>query len=294
MNINHMKAFIEVAKSGGFQLAADRLHITQSTVSARIKVLETQLGRQLFVRKREGCELTVAGRHFHRFAYTAVRAWEQARQEVALPEELNAVVTLGVQMNHWERIAPAWVDTMQLRAPDVGTRVVADYSENLLTDLSDGLIDLAITYIPRQQAGLACELLMEDQLVLASTAPRKVTKHWQQDYVFVDWGAEFRAAHSLAYPETRAPRLSVGMSMIGLDYILKYGGAGYFSARTIEPLLKTGQLHLIEKAPTFQRPVYLLHPLVAIDAELLEVAKKGLKDVVKDKVNQSSGSDDDI
>lgn len=280
MNINHMKAFLEVAKSGGFQLAADRLHITQSTVSARIKVLETQLNRQLFVRKREGCELTVAGRHFHRFAHAAVRAWEQARQEVALPEELNAVVTLGVQMNHWERIAPAWVETMQARAADVGTRVVADYSENLLADLSDGLIDLAMTYIPRQQPGLACELLMEDTLVLVSTTPRKVTKHWQPDYVFVDWGPEFRAAHSLAYPETRAPRLSVGLSMIGLDYILKHGGSGYFSERAVEPLLEAGRLHLIEKAPTFPRPVYLLHPKEPIDAGVLDLAKGALKDVV--------------
>ncbi|MEX6502998.1 LysR family transcriptional regulator [Pseudomonas zhanjiangensis] len=287
MNINHMKAFLEVAKSGGFQLAADRLHVTQSTVSARIKVLETQLGRPLFVRKREGTELTVAGRHFHRFAHAAVRAWEQARQEVALPEALNAVVTLGVQMNHWERIAPAWVEQMQATAPHVGTRVVADYSENLLADLSDGLIDLAMTYIPRQQPGLSCELLMEDTLVLASTTPRKVSKQWQPDYVFVDWGAEFRAAHNLAYPETRAPRLSVGLSMIGLDYVLKHGGSGYFSERTIEPLLKEGRLHLIEKAPTFQRPVYLLHPKEPLDLELLTLAKGILKEVAAQDMDKS-------
>lgn len=280
MNINHMKAFLEVAKSGGFQLAADGLHITQSTVSARIKVLETQLGRQLFVRKRDGCEMTAAGRQFHRFAHVAVRAWEQARQEVALPEELNGVITLGVQMNHWERIAPAWVDTMQARAPDIGTRVVADYSENLLFDLNSGLIDFAMTYIPRQQPGLACELLMEDTLVLVSTTPRKVSKHWQPDYVFVDWGPEFRAAHNLAYPETRAPRLSVGLSMIGLDYVLKHGGSGYFSERTVGPLLEEGRIHLIEKAPTFQRPIYLLYPREPIDAELLNLAKDALKDVV--------------
>ncbi|UTW13059.1 LysR family transcriptional regulator [Marinobacterium rhizophilum] len=280
MNISHMRAFLEVATSGSFQLASERLHITQSTVSARIKVLESQLGQTLFLRKREGSELTLAGRQFMRFAHTAVRAWEQARQEVGLPEELSAMISLGIQMNLWDQITPAWIELMQEQHPHVGTRVTADYSASLLEQLSSGLIDLAITYIPRQQADLICEPLIDDQLILVSTEPRKVTRHWMPDYIYIDWGDEFRAAHNLAYPETRAPKLSVGLGMLGLDYILKFGGTAYFPARSVEALLQQGTLHRIDEAPTFQRPAYLIYPRVPSDAQLLETAISLLKHVV--------------
>ncbi|WP_027858182.1 LysR family transcriptional regulator [Marinobacterium jannaschii] len=285
MNINHMRAFLEVAKSGSFQLAAERLHITQSTVSSRIKVLETQLGSSLLIRKRDGSELTSAGRHFIRFAHTAVRAWEQARQEVGLPDELKSVISLGVQLNLWDRMAPPWIDRMQHKLPEIGTRVMMDYSENLLEAMSNGELDLAITFVPRQQAELVSEFLMEDTLVLVSTEPRKAVKHWMPDYVFVDWGAEFRAAHAQAYPETRAPKLSVGLGMVGLDYILRYGGCGYFPERSIESLINQGKLFYIEDAPKFQRPVYMAYPKEPVDMELLEIAIETLREVVSDDMS---------
>jgi DNA-binding transcriptional LysR family regulator len=89
MNIEHLRTFLEIAETGNFNRAAERLHVTQSTVSARIRTLEEQLDRSLFVRARNGAELTAAGRHFQRYALTTVRAWQQARQRIALPEGLR-------------------------------------------------------------------------------------------------------------------------------------------------------------------------------------------------------------
>ncbi|MDI3324783.1 LysR family transcriptional regulator [Pontibacterium granulatum] len=281
MNINHMKAFLEVARNGSFQTAAENLHITQSTVSARIKVLEDLLNTTLFHRKRDGSELTPAGKNFVRYATTAVRAWEQAKQEIALPEELEAMISLGVQLNLWQQITPAWIEQMQNNAPAIGTRVVMDYSDSLLAQLADGELDLALTYVKRQQAELHCELLMEDTLVLVATEPRGVQKGWVADYVFVDWGDEFREAHALAYPDTQAPRLSVGIGMVGLDYILNYGGAGYFPERMVERFVDQERLFYVDGAPTFSRPVYLAYPKDPINSELLEMALETLQQVVK-------------
>ena len=82
MNIEHIRTFLEIATTGNFHHAAERLHVTQSTVSARIKSLEDQLERAFFLRNRNGVSLTAAGHHCQRHAVSAVRAWEQARQEV--------------------------------------------------------------------------------------------------------------------------------------------------------------------------------------------------------------------
>lgn len=264
MNINHMRAFLEVARNGSFQVAADNLYVTQSTVSARIKVLEDQLSTQLFIRKRDGSELTAAGRNFIRYATTAVRAWEQAKHEISLPEALQAMISLGVQMNLWQRITPSWIEQMKTNSPEVGTRVVMDYSDSLHRQLADGELDLALTYVNRQQADLQTELLMEDTLVLAATAPRSVQSGWVEDYVFVDWGEEFREAHALAYPDTQAPRLSVGIGMVGLDYILNYGGAGYFPERMVDSLVQNERLFLVQDAPVFKRPFTSLTPKIRL------------------------------
>lgn len=291
MNINHMKAFLEVASNGNFQVAAENLYITQSTVSARIKVLEDQLNTQLFIRKRDGSELTNAGKNFIRYATSAVRAWEQAKLEVALPDELDGMIALGVQMNLWQQITPQWIERLKITAPEIGTRVVMDYSDSLLTQLSDGVLDLTLTYIPRQQANITSEKLLEDKLVLVSTYPRKVASGWVEDYVFVDWGAEFREEHKNAYPNTQAPRLSVGLGMVGLDYILKYGGAAYFPERMVEDLVKTEQLFYVEGAPKFSRPVYLSYHKESSNIEVnkhLEIAKKNLNEVIQYEYYQST------
>lgn len=281
MNINHMKAFLEVARHGSFQVAAENLYITQSSVSARIKVLEDQLNTILFLRKRDGSVLTATGRNFVRYATTAVRAWEQAKQEIALPEELEAMISLGVQLNLWQQITPVWIEQMQKNSPEVGTRVVMDYSDSLLRKLADGELDLALTYVNRQQAELRTELLMEDTLVLVATEQRKVRTDWVPDYVFVDWGDEFSDAHALAFPDTQAPRLSVGLGMVGLDYILNYGGAGYFPERMVDELVEKGRLFYVEYAPTFKRPVYLSYPKDPVDKTRLEMARIHLQQVLQ-------------
>jgi LysR family transcriptional regulator, flagellar master operon regulator len=52
MDIDRARTFLEIVHSGSFLRAADRLHVTQTTVSARIRTLEEELGRQLFIRNR--------------------------------------------------------------------------------------------------------------------------------------------------------------------------------------------------------------------------------------------------
>jgi len=283
MNINHMKAFLEVARHGNFQVAADNLYITQSTISARIKVLEEQLNTTLFYRKRDGSELTESGKNFVRYATTAVRAWEQAKQEVALPSELESTIALGVQLNLWQQITPAWIDAMKHSAPEFGTRVVMDYSDSLLSQLINGELDLALTYVSRQQSELRTDFLMEDTLILVSTTKRDVRTDWVEDYVFVDWGEEFRKDHSIAYPDAKAPRLSVGLGMVGLDYILNYGGAGYFPIRMVDNMIAAGNLFPVDGAAQFKRPVYLSYLKDPLNPDRLSMAQRSLKFVVADK-----------
>lgn len=73
MDIELARTFLAVVETGSFVGAADRVHVTQSTVSMRIRSLEEQLGKPLFERGKTGASLTPAGVQFQRHALALVR-----------------------------------------------------------------------------------------------------------------------------------------------------------------------------------------------------------------------------
>jgi len=84
MDTELARTFLVVVATGSFVDAAQRLHVTQSTVSTRIQRLEEILGAELFVRNKSGTTLTSAGRQFQRHAALLTRTVELARQEIGI------------------------------------------------------------------------------------------------------------------------------------------------------------------------------------------------------------------
>ncbi|QGG80412.1 LysR family transcriptional regulator [Litorivicinus lipolyticus] len=258
MNLSHLKAFLEIAELGSFQRSAERLHITQSTISARIKTLEDQLGQTLFQRHRDGAVLTPHGHKLVRHAQSAVQAWEQAKQQLALPEQLDSMLAIGVQTDLWNSLLKPWLGRIKQTHPDIGLTLRSDYSEALLAQLHEGRLDAAITYRPSRLPGFHSSELIRDDLMLVSTYPRPAQLDWREDYVFVDWGADFRRAHQAAYPTLRAPALTVGSFPLALDWLNSYGGSTFLPERIAKPLIDSGALHAVAGAPRFAHTIYLV------------------------------------
>jgi DNA-binding transcriptional LysR family regulator len=73
MDIQLAQTFLDIVNTGSFVRAAKRLNVSQTTVSARVRLLESQLGRSLFVRNKAGASLTPAGEQFLRYAQVLVQ-----------------------------------------------------------------------------------------------------------------------------------------------------------------------------------------------------------------------------
>ena len=258
MNIDLARTFLEIIETGNFNKAAERLEVTQSTVSMRIKALEDELGRPLFVRSKTGTELTAAGIQFRRYAQTLVRVWAQACQEIALPAGFKTVLTVGGQFSLWDRLLVQWIPWMRTALPDVAVRAEVGLSDGLMRRLGEGSLDIGVMYSPQARPGLQIEKLLEERLILVSTS--RPGGDWTKDYVFVDWGPEFRLAHGQAFPDLPAPAVTVGLGALGLQHILSSGGAGYFPMRVVRSYLAAGRLFLVEGAPEFRRPAWLVYP----------------------------------
>jgi DNA-binding transcriptional LysR family regulator len=279
MNIEHLRTFLDVAQTGSFHRSARRLNVSQSTVSARIKALEDRLDRTLFNRMKNGVAMTGAGQRLWRHADVAVRAWEQGRQTLALPDALRAACALGIQQALTEWLALEWLAWMRQRHADVAIRIESDYSTALMRQLDDALLDIAVLFLPQTRPGLTVETLYVDELVLVSTQPRDVASGWLDDYVFVDWSYDFRTAHAEAFPDMDLPRLTVPLPNVALNHILAHGGSAYLARATAEAWINDGQLHEVIGAPSFQRPSFLVYRDDPVDAEVQETALAGLRQI---------------
>lgn len=276
IDITLARTFLEVVAAGNFFAAAERLHVTQSAVSMRIKSLEDQLGQALFVRTRAGARLTAAGEQFERHAAALVRIWEQARQDVALPPGYRRVLSVGAQVSLWDGFLLHWVRQLRDTMPGIALRAHLGVSGTLMQRMIDGALDIAVMYTPQQRPGLEVEALLVDELVLASTTRRPERSH-DADYVYVDWGPEFQADHMLNFPERAVPGLFMELGSLGLRYILEYGGSGYFPRRVVAPHVAAGRLFLVRRAPSFSYPAYVVYPSEA-DREVLDPVLGGLRE----------------
>jgi DNA-binding transcriptional LysR family regulator len=224
MDIELARTFVEIVSTGSFIKAADRLHVAQTTVSARVRLLEQQLGRPLFVRNKGGAALTPAGEQFLRFAPTFVQLWQRARQQVAVPEGHRALLTVGSEVSLWQPLLVEWVRSMRRSHPDIALRVHVDVPQDLITHVAAGLVDIAIMYAPQHRPGLEIDLLMEEELVLVTTDPKTYRANDGQ-YVHVEWGSDFSLHHSVSFPDS-TPSLVANLGPLALNYILLEGGSG--------------------------------------------------------------------
>ena len=163
------RTFLTVVAAGNFIGAAERLHVTQSTVSARIHTLEEQLGCSLFVRNKAGTRLTAAGRQFQKHAAILVRTVERARQDVGIAAGYRATLTVGGRLGLWEGLLLEWLPLMRDLAPDISVRAEVGFEEELMHGLVEGRIDIGVMYTPQSRPGLTVERLLEERLVLVST-----------------------------------------------------------------------------------------------------------------------------
>jgi LysR family transcriptional regulator, flagellar master operon regulator len=266
MDIELARTFLEIVSTGSFIKAAERLHLGQTTVSARVRLLEQQLGRSLFVRNKAGASLTPAGEQFLRFAPSFVQLWQRARYQVAVPAGHRAALTIGSEVSLWQPLLLNWVRQMRGSHPDIALRVHVDVPQDLITHVSAGLVDIAIMYAPQHRPGLKIDLIMEEKLVMVTTDPDIYPAN-DPRYIRVEWGPDFARHHDVSFPETNSS-LVANLGPLALQYALSDGGSGYFRMHEVQRYLESGRLHPVPGAPHFSFPIYVVYSANADDVAL--------------------------
>ena len=278
MDTELARTFLMVAATGNFVASASRLHVTQSTVSARINSLETLLGARLFQRGRNGAELTPSGKRFLRHAKNLVRTVEQAHHDVGLPQGFRDVLTLSGRIAVWEGFLPHWVAWMREAAPDVSLRLEIGFEADIMQGLIEGTVDIGVMYTPTSRSGLVVEPLFDETLILVTS---NLARGWPDEgYIHIDWGPEFHAEFSDHYPDAPPPTLVANIGWLGVQQLLTYGGSSYFPRRLVRHYIESGQLWRVPNAPQFKLPAWMVFPRDR-DNATLNLALDGLRELAR-------------
>lgn len=275
MDVELAKTFLEIVSTRSFAKAAERLNVAQTTVSARVRLLEEQLGRPLFVRNKSGAALTPAGTQFLRYAPGFVQLWQRARQQIALPEGHKALLTIGSEVSLWQPLLLNWLIWLRRRQPDVALGVHVDVPQDLIARVADGTIDAAIMYAPQQLPGVAIDFLTEEKLILV----RGSEARGDEEQIYVDWGPALRLHHDNRLASGSAP-ISISLGPLAHSYLLVNGGSAYLRASVVAPQIESGELIAVDGAPELSYPVYVAHSAHS-DWAILEPALTGLKELVR-------------
>ncbi|MCD8110548.1 MAG: LysR family transcriptional regulator [Clostridiales bacterium] len=168
MNRRQLEYFLAVARELNFTKAAESLYVSQTAVTQQIRVLEEQLGVQLFTRTRRRVELTPAGRVFQREAMGIMNRMDAAVQRTreassGFVGSLNIGFTIGIgnteisdRMQAFNRKYPNIVIRFKSLSPSV-----------LLRQLKEGELDLALMpmFQEKYYAGICFRRVVRDHYV---------------------------------------------------------------------------------------------------------------------------------
>ena len=257
MQLSNLQTFLAIVETGNLNRAADLLHVTQSTVNARLNGLEQELGQSLFHRRKSGAELTAAGFRFERYAQLMTDLWRQARQETALPQSVGTVCNIACHPDLWPGPGKEIFNRIREAGESVAVSAWPAGQSDLDRWMVNGLVDMTLSFTPTYQRDWVAHRLESEQLVQVSSVARKRVR-WDPRYVYVDCGDGFRRDHAAAYPDGDTPTTTLGSTVWALDYLLEHGGSAYLPLTLVQPYLEKGRLHEVIGSARFKRPVYLL------------------------------------
>jgi DNA-binding transcriptional LysR family regulator len=147
LELELLRSFVAVADCGGFHRAAERLNLTQSTISQQVKRLELETKRPLFRRTTRSVALTDDGEMLLADARRLLQLEEAARHRLAAPR-LSGTVRFGVVEEVAGGSLPSALGRFAKLHPGVKLEVQIGVSAELIEQLDRGRLDVVFAKRP--------------------------------------------------------------------------------------------------------------------------------------------------
>ncbi|WP_372804138.1 LysR family transcriptional regulator [Paracoccus seriniphilus] len=258
MDRDLLLTYLDVLETRNFNRSADRMNVTQSTVSARIRQLENNLGARLFERGRGGAEPTAAGRHFETHCRSLLAAWSLARREMSAGGTPNGrKLRVSVQFTLSRSILLPWMLRMREMHPKLDLYLEANFSQQIQRDVLSGETDAGIVFAPQLFPDVQVRELGRTDFVLASTHADTLGQMDWNRYVRVAYTSYFERQHDDLLPASSGVITSVGSDDLAIQVLKAQGGSAYLPRLAVNALTQEmPALHVVPDAPVIALPVY--------------------------------------
>jgi LysR family cyn operon transcriptional activator len=167
MELRHLRYFVALADCLSFTRAAERVHVTQSTLSHQIRQLEEELGHAMFDRIGKRVVLTDAGETFLGYASKALREVDHGLSDLMRAgDELSGEVRIGTTGTFNMGFVPECLALFLRRNPTVKITVDELAADAISERLIAETLDVGIAYQPAEPDHLWFEPLYTEEMVL--------------------------------------------------------------------------------------------------------------------------------
>ena len=275
MDLEWIQTFVTAADEGNFHRTAERLHLTQSTVSIQIQKLESIWGVTLFDRVGRNVQLSRAGHRFLAHAklllddYTASLE-DMARWQQGFETTLK-IIASPVLATTW---LPRWIQGFAKLYPNVEFSIQVVDSESILSAVLQHEADLGLSRLAIAHPQATCEKLYEDPIVLIAPRDefdfegpaRTLTDLLEQYPMFThhhpDYWDKLMLNLRAEIPLMRTIR--VNQSHVALEWVTERLGISFFSVSTVRKALLRASVEQIpfNLFPLPTTNTYLVMPIV--------------------------------
>ncbi len=168
MELRHLRYFVAMAEAPTMHKAAERVFVTQSTLSHQLAQLEGELGCPLFERVGRGLRLTDAGRELLVHARGVLTQVEEGIEAVARSSaSVSGSLRVGVIHSFVNRWMPSVCSECLVAFPQLRLQVVELTAPEIESGVADGSLDLGLSFFPPSSDRVVGEKLFDDALMLA-------------------------------------------------------------------------------------------------------------------------------
>lgn len=166
MNLVTMDYFVALAEEKSFTRAAERLHVTQQTLSAHIAQTERELGSRL-VNRKVPLTLTFAGERFLEYARSFQATRRVMDQEFAdLAKDERGLLGIGIAATRGHMLMPEALSIFQEAHPGIDAEIIEEENRELIELLREGRVDVVVATVPENLPGFTVRHLYDEEIVL--------------------------------------------------------------------------------------------------------------------------------
>lgn len=252
MELEQLKAFLTVARTHNFTRAAEELNVVQSTITARIKMLEQIVGKELFKRRTRSVEITPAGESLYPYVEQVMELMQNGLATARLQPDFESRLVIGGLNSIWDSSLFTKLYQFHTQNKEMAIRLVTDHSDHISQRIQNGTVDVGLVYIPPRTSSLKVIPLKEESLQLVGTPALvdqlgsiSAKELLRLPFIHFNWGPPFEEWFEKEVSSHDSAAFRVDHTGVAVRLLLQGEGVGFLLDSIAEEYIKENRLQPI-------------------------------------------------